>query len=91
MIELLLFSGKNCGVCSILEPKLREVSENYSKLKFTVIKVEENPEIAAQHMVFSLPVLLVFAENKETYRFKGSFSIREIEAKLQRLIQLMHD
>ena len=90
MIELLFFSGKHCGICQVVKPKLLEaISEKFSKLPVTVIDAEEQQELAAQHLVFTLPVVLIMYEGKEQHRFIKSFSVGEVMEKLERMIQLM--
>ena len=42
MIELIYFTGKTCGVCKVLKPKLLEaVQENFPKVNIRVVDVEE--------------------------------------------------
>nr|WP_297789401.1 thioredoxin domain-containing protein [uncultured Allomuricauda sp.] len=86
MIQLIYFTGKNCGVCKVLKPKLLEaVQENYPKVNIRVVDVEEEVEFTGQSMVFTLPVVIIKADNKEMYRFARSFSVYEVLDKLKRL------
>lgn len=86
MIELLYFSGAHCNVCQALKPKLVEaVSAQYPSVKITIIDTNTSPEIAAQHFVFTLPVVLIMVDAKEQYRFARSFSVVEVLDKLERL------
>ena len=86
MIELIYFTGKTCGVCKVLKPKLLEaVQKNFPKVNIRVVDVEEEVEFTGQSMVFTLPVVIIKAEDKEMYRFARSFSIYEVLEKLKRL------
>lgn len=92
MIELLYFSGEHCGVCKVLKPKLLEqVSSNFPNVKITVIDVEKEQELAAQHLVFTLPVVLIKIEGVEQYRFARSFSVVEVFNKLERITKLYEE
>ena len=85
-IELLYFTGKTCGVCKVLKPKLLEaVQENFPKVNLRVVDVEEEIEFTGQSMVFTLPVVILKANDKEMYRFARSFSVYEVLDKLKRL------
>ncbi len=85
-IELLYFTGKTCGVCKVLKPKLLEaVQENFPKVNLRVVDVEEEIEFTGQSMVFTLPVVILKADDKEMYRFARSFSVYEVLDKLKRL------
>jgi len=86
MIELIYFTGKTCGVCKVLKPKLLEaVQENFPKVNIRVVDVEEEVEFTGQSMVFTLPVVIIKANDKEMYRFARSFSVYEVLEKIKRL------
>ncbi|SDQ25556.1 thioredoxin domain-containing protein [Flagellimonas zhangzhouensis] len=92
MIELIYFTGKTCGVCKVLKPKLLEaVQENFPEVKIRVVDVEEEVEFTGQSMVFTLPVVILKADDKEMYRFARSFSIYEVLQKLERLQEIQNE
>ncbi len=85
-LDLIYFTGKTCGVCKVLKPKLLEaVEENFPKVNIRVVDVEEEVEFTGQSMVFTLPVVIIKVDGKEMYRFARSFSIYEVLDKLKRL------
>ena len=86
MIELIFFSGRNCSVCKVLKPKLFEALKNYTSVKTQIIIAEDDPKITAQHLVFTLPVVLILFDHKEYYRFIRSFSVDEVIEKLDKII-----
>ncbi|WP_417602545.1 thioredoxin family protein [Owenweeksia hongkongensis] len=86
MIELLYFTGKRCGVCQVLKPKLLEaVRENFPEVKIRVVDVEVEPELAGQSMVFTLPVVILKLDDKEMFRFARSFSVHQVLEKVKQL------
>ncbi|NNK83796.1 MAG: thioredoxin family protein [Flavobacteriaceae bacterium] len=89
MIKILYFSGEHCSVCKALKPKLTEaISIKFPTIDIEIIDVNASQEIAAQHLVFTLPVVLIMVEGKEQYRFARSFSISDVMDKLERLFTL---
>lgn len=88
MIELLYFTGKDCGVCFVLKPKLKEAIENNfsDQVLFKEIDVAEQREEAAQNMVFTLPVVIIKYEGKEMKRFARAFGVNQVVEYLDRLI-----
>lgn len=65
MDKFLYFTQPQCGVCHALLPKLSEfVAEHYPKMELEVIDCMAQPERAAQHNAFSVPLLLVFLRAK---------------------------
>ncbi|WP_417590052.1 thioredoxin family protein [Owenweeksia hongkongensis] len=86
MIELLYFTGKTCGVCQVLKPKLLEaVHENFQEVNIRVVDVEEEPELCGQSMVFTLPVVILKLDDKEIHRFARSFSVYQVLEKLKQI------
>jgi thiol-disulfide isomerase/thioredoxin len=88
MIEVLFFSGNNCSVCKALLPKVEEALEEqkFQGLNLRVIKVEKEPVIAAQHLVFTLPVVIIKKDHVEVKRFVRSFGVGELVGYIQRVI-----
>lgn len=89
MLELLYFTGKTCGVCQVLKPKLiAAVQEQFPGLEIRIIDIEEEPEFAGQSMVFTLPVVIIKQDGKEAGRFKNSFSVYQVLDRLAHLSSL---
>ena len=86
-IEILLFSGQGCSICQVIKPKIKAmVNQNFPEISLQVIDIEKKPLLAAEHSVFTLPVLLLRIDKKEYHRFMGSFSLLEVQQNIQRLI-----
>ncbi len=85
-MELIYFTSKTCGVCKVLKPKLLEaVQENFPEVNIRLVDVEEETEFTGQSMVFTLPVVIIKANDKEMHRFARSFSVYEVLNKLNQL------
>ncbi|HEV2897417.1 MAG TPA: thioredoxin [Pseudaminobacter sp.] len=55
------FWAEWCGPCKMIGPSLEEIStEMAGKVKITKLNIDENPEIAAQFDVRSIPTLMLF-------------------------------
>lgn len=90
-IQVLYFTGPNCSVCKALKPKIKQlISNEFPSIALSFINVEEKPETAAQHMVFTLPVIIISVDSKEYYRFARSFSVSDVADKLSRLQELIN-
>lgn len=86
MIELLYFTGKNYGVCQVLKPKLLEaVHENFPEVNMRVVDTKEEPEIAGQAMVFTLPVVILKLNDREMFRLARSFAVYQVLDKVEQL------
>lgn len=49
-----------CGPCKMLSPVIDEVADERSDIKVGKINVDEQPELASQFAVMSIPTLIVF-------------------------------
>ena len=55
------FWAEWCGPCKMIAPSLEEISvELAGKVKVAMVNIDENPEIAAQYGVRSIPTLAMF-------------------------------
>ena len=62
---LLDFYADWCGPCKMLSPVLHELAEEKSgALKVGKVNVDEQPELAAEFGVMSIPTLLLFENGK---------------------------
>ncbi|MCB0986182.1 MAG: thioredoxin [Microthrixaceae bacterium] len=67
------FWAEWCGPCRALEPVLKEVAaENLDKITVAKVNVDENPDIARQFDIMSIPTLIVFDKGQPVHRFQGA-------------------
>ncbi|MBI2593639.1 thioredoxin [Candidatus Daviesbacteria bacterium] len=54
-----------CGPCRILSPIVEELAEEYKeKVKVGKLNVDDNPKIASQFGIMSIPTIMIFKEGK---------------------------
>ena len=61
---LLDFWASWCGPCRMLSPVVDEVAAERTDVKVGKVNVDEQPELAGQFGVMSIPTLLVFEQGK---------------------------
>jgi thioredoxin 1 len=67
------FWAEWCGPCRMVSPIVEELArEQAGKLKVVKLNVDDNPDIARQYRVMSIPTLMVFAEGGERKRIVGA-------------------
>ena len=61
---LLDFWASWCGPCKMIGPIIDEIADERSDIKVGKVNVDEQPELAAQFKVMSIPTLIVMKEGK---------------------------
>lgn len=61
---LLDFWASWCGPCRMLSPIVDEVAEERGDVKVGKVNVDEQPELAGEFGVMSIPTLLVFEQGQ---------------------------
>lgn len=56
-----------CGPCQMLGPIVEAIAEENSDIKVCKINIDENPDLASQFKIMSIPTLIVF-KNGEVYK-----------------------
>ena len=79
---LLDFYADWCGPCSMVGPIVSEIANERNDVKVGKINVDEQPELAAQFQVMSIPLLAVIKNGKLENQVVGYRSKEQIEAML---------
>lgn len=66
-ISLLYFTTTECGVCKAIYPRIESLSDNH-QIPLIKVDIEAFPDIAGQHLVFTIPTILVMVKEKEATR-----------------------
>jgi thioredoxin 1 len=54
-----------CGPCRMVGPVVDELSDEYDgKISFVKLNVDDNPQVASQYGVMSIPTLILFKDGK---------------------------
>ena len=68
MSKVLRFTASWCQPCKALAQQLNELELNEY---ITVIDIDEQPEVAKQYGVRTVPMLIIMDNNKEVSRLRG--------------------
>ena len=79
---LLDFYADWCGPCRMVSPIVSEIANERNDVKVGKINVDEQPELAAQFQVMSIPMLAVIKNGKLENQVVGYRSKEQIEAML---------
>ena len=78
------FWAEWCGPCRAIAPVLEELgTELNGQLKIAKVNVDENPELASQFGIRSIPTLLVLKDGEVKEQLVGAMSKSALQAKLE--------
>ena len=61
-----------CGPCRMVAPVVEELAEEYDgRISFGKVDVDQNPRIASQYGIMSIPSLLIFKDGKPVSNIVG--------------------
>ncbi|MCD5325431.1 MULTISPECIES: thioredoxin family protein [Pontibacillus] len=90
-LNLLYISRPGCSVCHALLPQIDEVLERYPAVEAVHADADEIPEIAGEFSIFTVPVVMVYADGKEQFRKARFVPVDEFEDQLGKLYRLIHE
>lgn len=81
---ILNFIAEWCGPCKILAPILETISKEES-IKVFKVNVDENPDLAYEFGITSVPVTMFMSGGSRVYQINGMRSKEELREKLKEL------
>ena len=74
-----------CPPCRMVAPVVEEMARDYAgKILFGKLNVDENPEVAMEYQIMSIPTLLVFKNGQLVDRIVGAMPREMLEPKITR-------
>ena len=72
-----------CGPCRAIAPLVEELAGEYEgRIGFGKVNVDENPKVATEYGVRSIPTLLIFKDGKPMAQIVGLRSKEELKKQL---------
>ncbi|VEU81230.1 thioredoxin [Haploplasma axanthum] len=84
---LIFVKGTNCGVCHAVENRINSTFQNlYPTLDIHYLEIDNSPMFRGQHLIFTIPTLLLFYENVEIHRESRIIDFHRLNKMIKRLI-----
>lgn len=88
---MVYFGSTACGVCVAMKPKMEQMLEKYPNIKLVEVEAENNPELSAKYNVFTIPVIILYIQGKETIREARIISLEKLEQNISRYYGLLYN
>ncbi|MBI2641269.1 thioredoxin [Candidatus Roizmanbacteria bacterium] len=80
------FHASWCAPCRVTEPIVDELSEEFKDVKFVKVDVDQNPQLAQQYQVFSIPTFLIFKDGKVANQLIGAMGKENFVAEIKKVV-----
>lgn len=87
---LVYFGSDGCGICQSMMPKVEKMVEGFPNIKAFRVDADKNLKISAAFNVFTIPVILLFIQGRETIREVRIISLDNLEQKIARYCQIFY-
>ena len=75
-----------CGPCRMLSPLVDSLSEQYDGVDFYKVNVDEEPELAREYGIMSIPTLIMFKDGEMFDQSVGVAPEAELKAFVEKAI-----
>lgn len=78
-----------CMPCKVMAPVVNEIEKNYiNSIKMGKINIDENPMVALDYRVLSIPTLLFIKDGKVLGRLEEAVTKNVVETKIKKYFNL---
>ncbi|MGR6544047.1 thioredoxin family protein [Paenibacillus tundrae] len=84
-LVLLYVSQEECSICHAILPKLQTLLTNYPHIQLVQVDAQQVPEVAGQFLIFSVPTLVMFYEQKELFREGRFVQFESLESRIDQI------
>jgi thioredoxin 1 len=77
--QVYYFTADWCGPCKKVRPIVEELNRDQSEVKFQIIDVDSEGELARTFEVKSIPTFILIEDGQEIDRFTGAKTKKDLE------------
>jgi thiol-disulfide isomerase/thioredoxin len=87
-LRLLYITTTTCNVCKSILPKLESLLESFPHIAAGKIEADQLQEAKGKFLVFSVPAILLYYDNKELHRSARFIQFDELRSEFERFTEL---
>lgn len=90
-MAVVYFTGMDCGACEAIKFKVEDILKRFPNIKSGEINGEKHLDVCAKFDVFSVPVLLLYVDKKESLRIGRNVDLLDLEGKIDRYYKMIYN
>lgn len=87
----LYVSSKNCSICAPLFLKVKEMLSKFPNINLRKMDLDELPEVGSTLSLFTVPMMILFIEGRETFRESRFVKINEFKKSIKRIYEIYYN
>lgn len=76
-----------CMPCRLLQPVLEKLEEEFRDVEFAKLNTDENPQIAMDFAIFSIPTVLIFYRGEVVGSFIGAMPESVVRKEIEKALE----
>lgn len=89
-MRLLYLSRPDCGVCTVIKPKVEGIIDLFPELEGAYIDMDKLPQSAGEFSIFTIPGILLYIDGKESIREARYISIEDLTSRIERFYEMIY-
>lgn len=85
-ITAVKFGAEWCGPCRVVNTQLDKMKEEFDTISFVSVDVDDNPELAKEYKISSLPTVILFRDGEVVDKFVGAVKSEPMRKKFKDLL-----
>jgi thioredoxin 1 len=85
--SLVKFGATWCNPCKLVEKTLHNVEAEFANVRFMKVDVDDNPDLAKDYKIRSVPTVILFRDGEETARIVGVVKIEALRKAIKDLVK----
>ena len=85
-IHAVKFGAQWCGPCRIVNTQLEKMKTEFDTINFISVDVDDNPELAKEYGISSLPTVILIRDGEVIDKFIGAVKTEPMRKKFKDLL-----
>lgn len=83
-MSLILTSTKDCGVCTAINPRIKNLVSKYPNINYKHIYIDSMKKASGEFTIFTVPTVIIFAQGKEVHRESRFIDFEKLRFEISR-------